>query len=205
MAEIRNYRPGDLDALYRICLQTGAAGRDATDLYSDPRMLGHIYAGPYGRLAPESALVVEDADGVGGYIIGPIDTHAFEKRLEREWWPELRAAYADPSGKQPASWTADERLQFLIHHPVRTPRRISEPYPSHLHIDLLPRLQGRAIGRGLIDAWLGRMRELGSAGAHLGVGSANQRAVRFYRAYGFQELEHIPPPFDVHYFGVTLG
>ena len=45
-ARIRPYRPSDLDELYRICLLTGDAGQDATALYQDPRLLGHIFAAP---------------------------------------------------------------------------------------------------------------------------------------------------------------
>jgi ribosomal protein S18 acetylase RimI-like enzyme len=204
MAEIRNYRPDDLEALYRICLETGDAGKDATDIYRDPKVLGHVYAAPYGVHAPESALVAEDDEGVGGYILGPVDTRAFEKTLEAAWWPRLRDVYPDPSKTRAESWSADERMHYLIHHPSRAPRRITEPYPSHLHIDLLPRLQGRGLGRKLIDAWLSRMRELGSIGTHLGVGPANARAVRFYGAYGFAEIERFGPPFNVIYFGMTL-
>ena len=202
--DIRNYREEDLDALYRVCLETGASGNDATSMYRDPRVLGHIYAGPYGTLAPESALVIEDEGGVGGYIIGPVDTYGFEKRVERDWWPNLRQTYADPSGKARELWSPDERLHYLMHHPARTPRRISEPFPSHLHIDLLPRFQGRGVGKRLIDAWLARVREMGSIGAHLGVGAANVRAVNFYRRYGFLELERIGPPYDTYFFGFKL-
>jgi ribosomal protein S18 acetylase RimI-like enzyme len=204
MAEIRNYRPDDLDALYRICLETGDAGEDATQIYRDPKLLGHVYAAPYGTYAAESALVLEDDEGVGGYILGPLDTRAFEKKLEADWWPGLRNTHPHPPKGNVGSWTADERMHYLIHHPSRAPRRIAEPYPSHLHIDLLPRLQGRGLGRKLIDAWLSRMREMGSTGAHLGVGPANARAVRFYRAYGFHELERIDPPFNVIYFGMKM-
>src|SRR5215472_8190865 len=168
MAEIRNYRGGDVDAVYRICLETGSHGKDATHLYKDARVIGHVYAGAYVALAPESAFVLEDDKGVGGYIIGTLDTHEFEKKLEREWWPELRRAYRDPSDKPVVEWSSDERMAYLIHHPSRTPRRITEPYPSHLHIDLLPRLQGRGYGKQMLDTWFNQMKGDGSRGAHLG-------------------------------------
>src|SRR6516225_9035589 len=47
-AHIRPYRPGDLDALYEICLLTGDGGQDATSLFADPMLLGHFFAAPYG-------------------------------------------------------------------------------------------------------------------------------------------------------------
>lgn len=204
MVHIRPYRSGDLDALYKICLATGASGADASHLYADREIIGHIYAGPYGVLEPGSALVAEDDAGVGGYIIGTHNTYAFEKRLEAEWWPALRTRYADPPGRSEA-WSADQRMAYLMHHPARTPRRISEPYPAHLHIDMLPRLQGAGLGRRLIAAWLARMAARGVNTAHLGVGPANARAVRFYRKYGFHEIEQLPEPWNTYWFGISTS
>jgi len=192
-ARIRPYRPADLDDLYRICLATGDSGADASAFYRDPRLLGHVYAGPYGVLSPQTAFVAEDDQGVGGYIVGALDTRAFEARLEAEWWPNLRPRYADPSGTPHANWSADQRAAFLIHHPFPAPRRVVEPYPSHLHINLLPRLQGQDLGRRLIDLWLETIRRMGSRGVHLGVSPANGRAIRFYLAYGLDRLD-LPVP-----------
>lgn len=201
MAKIRNYRETDLDALYRICLETGASGKDATPLYRDHKIVGHVYAAPYAKFSPETAFVLEDDEGVGGYIIGPADTHAFELRLEREWWPKFRKTYPDPDPAGHEKWGLDERMMYLIHHPQRTPRRLSEPYPAHLHIDLLPRLQGRGFGRTLIESWSECVRGLGACGFHLGVGAANERAIGFYRTIGLGELEHFGPPREGYVFG----
>src|ERR1700743_2333111 len=196
MEEIRPYRPGDRAAIYDICLNTGDGGQDATHLYGDPRLLGHVYAGPYLAHAPQCCFVVEDDAGVGGYVVGTADTRAFEEVLARAWWPALRARYPDP-GKD--AKTPDERMQRLIHRPARTPARIVEPYPAHLHIDLLPRLQGRGLGRRLLDRW----RAAVGRPTHLGVGLRNERAVGFYRAYGFAEVERHGPPYDVVVFGIA--
>jgi GNAT superfamily N-acetyltransferase len=187
MTRVRPYRADDLDALYRICLATGDAGADAATLYRDPKIIGEVYAAPYGVLAPQTAFVVEDEEGVGGYMLGVTDTYAFEKRCEAEWWPHLRARYPDPGPAPHAD--LDARMAWLIHHPPRTPRRISEPYPAHLHIDLLPRFQGQGLGKRLIDTWLACVAALGAKAAHLGVGVRNVRAVEFYRRYGFREIE----------------
>jgi ribosomal protein S18 acetylase RimI-like enzyme len=203
MVDIRAYRPGDLDTLYDICLTTGDDGRDATHLYRDPKVIGHVYAGAYGVLSPETAFVVEDGEGAGGYIIGPADTNAFEKRCEAEWWPALRARYADPSGDR-TRWTWDERMAHHIHHPDRAPRRINEIYPAHLHINLLPRFQGRGIGKRLIDRWLAEVGAMGASSACLRTGERNPRAVRFYRACGFHEVERFGDAEDGILFGIAL-
>src|SRR5262249_37380165 len=110
-AHIRPYRPADLDALYQICLQTGDDGRDATPLFHDPRLLGHFFAAPYGLFEPSLAFVAEDAHGVAGYILGALDTRAFEQQLERNWWPALRARYPEPPpGLPPEQWIPDQHM-----------------------------------------------------------------------------------------------
>ena len=208
MPRLRPYRTADHDAVYDICVRTGAAGEDATHLLRDPALLGHVYAGPYLELAPDLAFVVEDDDGVAGYILGAADTAEFQDRLERDWWPELRRRYptyrperaskrARPErpGRRPRAETMsgdaafDDLLIALMHSPARAPADLVAAYPSHLHIDLLPRLQGQGWGRRLIDTLVERLRATGSHGLHLGVATANTKAQAFYRAVGFTELD----------------
>ncbi|HEY5106963.1 MAG TPA: GNAT family N-acetyltransferase [Caulobacteraceae bacterium] len=205
MVEIRGYRGADLDALYDIALQTGASGTDATGLYRDPRLVGHVYAAPYASLEPESAFVVEDEAGVGGYIVGCKDTRAFEARLEAEWWPTLKPTYGDPHPTPHEGWDHDQRLSYLIYHPPHAPTRVVEEFPAHLHINLLPRLQGQGLGGALIDRWLNAMRRAGAYGAHLGVGVANQRAIGFYRHHGLTELRPSGVPPQVLWFAKRLA
>lgn len=188
-ARIRPYRPADLDALYQICLLTGRNGGDATALYRDPWVIGHVHAAPYGIFQPSLAFVAQDDTGVGGYVLGALDSSSFEERLEREWWPRLRGRYPDPPADvPPEEWTADQRKAHQIHHPFGSPAEVTARYPSHLHIDMVPRLQAGGNGRRLISTLTGALRERGSPGVHLGVHAVNTRAVGFYRHVGFTEL-----------------
>jgi ribosomal protein S18 acetylase RimI-like enzyme len=193
MVDIRAFRPADLEDLYRICAATAAGGDDASALYRDPRLVGHVYAAPYAALTPLTVFVAEDSHGVGGYIVGAPNTRDFETRLETEWWPGLRKLYRDPSDEPRAGWSGDQLMSYRIHHPSRTARAIAELYPAHLHINLLPRLRGCGIGRRLMDRWLDAVRDMGARGAHLAVGAANRRAIRFYHACGFREMEQSSP------------
>jgi ribosomal protein S18 acetylase RimI-like enzyme len=207
-AHIRPYRPGDLDALYRICLLTGDAGQDATSLYQDPKLLGHIFAAPYGLFEPSLAFVAEDAAGVGGYILGALDTQAFAEQLESEWWPGLRTRYPGPPPGLPAErWTPDQQMASFIHHPWRIPEELARRYPSHLHIDLLPRLQASGYGRQLTRTLIAALRDQGSRGVHLHVPKANRRAASFYWHLGFTELPatgaELPAP-HLHLFAMDL-
>ena len=185
---LRGYRPGDLRDLYRICLETGDRGADATAQFRDPDLLGHVYAAPYGVLEPSLAFVAEDRAGVGGYCLGALDSRAFEQRAEAAWWPPLRQRYAEPDAARREQWTRDEQVAYLIHHPGRTDDELLAEFPSHLHIDLLPGIQGGGNGRRLMDLQLAALRERGSRGVHLNVNAANLRALGFYHHLGFTEL-----------------
>jgi ribosomal protein S18 acetylase RimI-like enzyme len=205
MTTIRPFQPDDLEDLYEVCLKTGDSGQDASHLHADHRLVGHIYAAPYGVLAPECCFVAEDRAGVAGYIVGAADTNGFAARCEEEWWPALRRSYPAPRGVPTPDWDLDRMRSWQIHHPYFAPRRVIELYPSHLHINLLPRLQGRDVGRRLIQRWIEAMRAMGSPGLHFGVSHSNTRALRFYRLFGFEELV-LPGrgPADGHWFAMTL-
>lgn len=181
---IRPYRPSDLGDLYRICLLTSDSGQDGTSLFHDPQLPGQLFAAPYGVFQPELAFMAEDGEGAAGYIVGALDSQEFERTLEREWWPRLRERYPEPPGEA-GRWTREQLFAHLIHHPHTTPDELAGPYPSHLHINLLPRLQARGAGRRLIETLAGALRDRESPGLHLRVGFANQRAAEFYAHVGF--------------------
>ena len=184
---MRAYRVTDRDAVYEVCLKTGDSGNDATALYRDPLALGNLYVGPYVDMEPDLAFVLEDGAGVCGYVLGALDTRKFEEAFVSAWLPPLQAVTPDPQG-DPSTWSPDERIYHQIHHPRLDHPAAIEPYPSHLHIDLLPRAQGLGWGRRMLERLLHALRERGSHGVHLGVGAANTRAQGFYRRLGFDEL-----------------
>lgn len=187
MLQLRPFEPRDLAALYAISLATGLAGGDASQLYRDGQLIGHIYAGPYARLLPDRVRVVEDDDGVGGFVLGALDTVSWEGQLELACWPDLRLCYPLPIGA-PSDWTVDERRRAMIHHPVQTPADVVRDYPAHLHLNILPRLQRQGVGPMLLDVWLSLASEQGVNAVHVGVNYANAGALRFWARQGFQVL-----------------
>ncbi len=182
---IRDATPDDAQQLYRICLLTGDAGRDATDLHTDADLLGEVYVGPYLHLAPAVAAVATDGDGTAlGYVLGTPDSAAFLRSCEAQWWPALRHRYPLDAGSQPRT-TADQALVELIHDPPAPDPDLVEVYPAHLHIDLLPAVRGQGLGRTLITWQLDRLAVLDAHGVHLGVDPRNAAAIAFYERLGF--------------------
>ena len=181
---IRPYQPSDLPALYRICLQTGDSGADATGLYSDPALLGHFYAAPYAVLEPELCFVLVSDGAPCGYILGTRDTAAFRAACEREWFGALRDRYPLPLE---SDQSRDAAMVCLIHRGHDAAAAFPE-HPAHLHIDLLPHAQGGGWGRALMTRFLETLRAAGVRGVHLGVGARNVGAVKFYQRMGFHSL-----------------
>lgn len=182
---IRAYRNTDLDQLYEICVRTGAAGQDAYDLVGDKKLFGHVFAAQYGMFEPEHAFVIDDGSGTaGGYVLGCLDTPAFEAKLEADYWPMLQAQYPVDSGIR----GLDRMLIGMIHNPSRMDDAITAEYPSHLHIDLLPPVQGGGTGRKMMETCMDSLRAAGSTGLHLGVSAENEKALGFYAHLGFSEL-----------------
>ena len=190
---IRPYQPKDLDALYHICLKTGDLGEDATQLYGAPELLGQLYAAPYATHEPELTFVLEDSEGVCGYILGAFDSKTFYAWLEAAWFPPLREQYPKPTGDA-KNWSRDDRIinQFY-EYDFSDNEDLETDYPSHLHIDLLLRAQGSGNGRALMETFLAALREKGSSGVHLGTSPQNVRSEKFYLKMGFHELKRLEP------------
>ena len=177
---VRPYVASDLDRLYEICLRTGDAGEDATELVVEPRLFGELYAAPYGVLEPEHAFVVDDGAGTAiGYASVPStrvrSTPAARPTGGRRCERGTRSA--------PAATTSTSCSSRCSTTGTAAADAVVDAYPSHLHIDLLPEAQGAGWGRALMETMQDALRADGSPGVHLGVSARNQRA-----------LALLPPP-----------
>ena len=183
-ALIRSARPDDSDALFDICLRTAAAGEDASRLYSDPRLPGYVWAAAYGALEPHFAFLLTTPERAIGYVIGAPDSTAFSRRLDAEWWPQVRQQLA---GFVPKT-EHDQMVLGRINEPESHEAWLAADYPAHLHINILPEGQSGGWGRKLIETELGALKAAGVKGVHLGVAPQNARAIGFYRHVGFDDI-----------------
>src|SRR6185436_7596958 len=85
-------------------------------------------------------------------------------------------------------WTRVQQVYDWYHHPDYFCPEPYDLFPSHLHIDLLTRAQGRGYGRRMLEQVMDELRRRKSPGAHLGVSMLNTPAFGFYQRLGFREL-----------------
>ena len=116
------------------------------------------------------------------------DTLAFAER-SAPWWQALRRRYSlpDPDDERPQA-----RLVRRAHVGVLTDMAFLDSHPAHLHVDLLPRVQGQGHGMHLMTTLIGALRSARVPGVHLAVAQRNVRAEAFYRRLGFEPLEQEP-------------
>jgi ribosomal protein S18 acetylase RimI-like enzyme len=193
---IRRARPGDEPGAYFVCLKTGDNGRDGEPFYrDDPDALGRIFVGPYLAFEPHLSLILEDNQGICGYALGALNSRNFFHRYETEWRPPLCAQFPDPQGDS-AGWSRVQHVHHCYHHPDYFCPEPYENYPSHLHIDLLPRAQGHGYGRRMMEQLMEEIRSRGSRGVHLCMSALNTPAYGFYQHLGFHELTRAGPEND---------
>jgi GNAT superfamily N-acetyltransferase len=144
-----------------------------------------------------------------GYVLAAVDTAAFNRWMETQWLPILRYRYPRPF---PSAQSEEEQnLITRIHHPLvpsglgPMDTGLNPPippwlasYPAHLHIDLLPELQGQGWGRALMETLLEELWSRGCPGVHLGVSACNTGAFAFYTRLDFSIVQREP-------WGFTMG
>lgn len=181
---IRAATPGDLPALYDICLRTADAGRDGTTLFSDPALPGTFWAAPYGVLEPRFAFILARGEERLGYVVGAPDTAALQDRMARDWWPGARRRFASLAPRT----EGDVALLARMAAPEQALPAILARYPGHLHINILPDAQGAGWGRRMVEAEVAALRAAGCPGMFVGVMPGNAAALAFYGRLGFREI-----------------
>lgn len=149
---IRRCKLEDEAAARAVCLYTGDAGNDASEQYHDPNVLGYRYASPYIHFSPDLAFVLEDSQGeICGYVLATLQSDVFYQWYVNEWLPKMRLLYPtiptsdSMASDEPIAFDGTKKDRFIIegfHKDQLDFFSLFEDYPSHLHIDLLPKAQG---------------------------------------------------------------
>ncbi len=197
---IRKAHFSDIPYLYDICLRTGKSGESAEESFFSPYLLGDFYAVNYMLFEQDSCFVVEDLANNSitplGYILGCCDSTSFATWMETKWLPVIRKRY--PSTYIGKTQTENNLIKTVHTEYTFAQTSWNNEYPAHLHIDILPSLQGKGCGRLLLEIFSNHLIEQGVVGVHLGVSKENTSAIAFYVKMGFIILEE-------HEWGLIMG
>jgi ribosomal protein S18 acetylase RimI-like enzyme len=182
---LRTAKVTDLPDLLRVCLETGDSGKDATHLHKLPELVGDIYVAPYVIHEPDLAYALLSDKRVVGYLLGVLDTRAFESLLVDKYWPLAKAKYQHFKTEIKDS---DRELLKDLDKQGFSDESLTAKYPSHLHIDIVEAHQGAGYGKSMIAFLLEELKAAGSTGVHLHMSASNDRARGFYKKFGFVEV-----------------
>jgi GNAT superfamily N-acetyltransferase len=120
-----------------------------------------------------------------GYLLGVLDTKAFEDVLLEKYWPIAKAKYQKIDSELTPS---DQELIKELNKQGFSDGSLTAKYPSHLHIDIVEAHQGAGYGKSMIAFLLDELKLAGSSGVHLHMSASNDRARGFYKKFGFIEV-----------------
>lgn len=189
MILIRKCITADEKYIADICYITGYMGEDLTllNIFNDKVLFSYLFCLYYIRYEAENCYAAVDTDLKRpiGYIIGTADTKIQRKRFitHMSWRIVHRIMTV-------TIWRHPEAIKFLLHQ-IKSLQtefngiKISDEYPAHLHINILPAYQSMGIGERLLSAFESNIK--GKAhGIHLSTTSKNTKAVQFYQKMGYK-------------------
>src|SRR5215475_13622222 len=183
---VRPYRDADRDAVRMIAYRTGFMGEPADWYWRDFTSFADIWTSYYTDREPESAFVAERDGVVVGYLLGCVESACAPNPAAALARHTIRRLLILRPGTARFLWRSvwdAARHRNLPSGELRDPR-----WPSHLHINLLREARGCGVGARLVEAWIARLRSVGSAGCHLATLAENTTAVAFFARVGFRPL-----------------
>jgi GNAT superfamily N-acetyltransferase len=186
---IRPYQEADRDSVFAIAADTAFFG-DPVEAYMEDRSLFcDLLYRYYTIFERDLGLVVDDGEGVSGFLLGCGDSRAVRARWLRAILPGVlgrlvRGKYQiGPRTRRFGLATARATLRH------GRPHADLACYPAHLHMNLLPSTRGQGLGRQLLEAYLQQLRTRGVPGVHLNTTDFNVAACHLYERVGFELLD----------------
>ncbi len=171
MLEIRKYEEKDFENVRYTCLNSEGEPPSAEIC----EFVLHIFCDYYIEDEPENCFVLSDSGKAVGYIICAENYEKFNDIYKNKYVPLV--SHMDEGLK---NWA---NTAYLLQEKHQT------TCPAHLHIDILPAYQRSGWGSKLVDALLSHLKEKKINGVMLTTGTGNETANKFYKKFGFEELE----------------
>jgi GNAT superfamily N-acetyltransferase len=183
MITVRPYRAADRASVRAVAFATGFMGEPADWYWRDEHSFAEIWTTYYTDVEPESTFVAERDGVVVGYLTGCVDSRRAPSPRTAITRQLIRRQLLLRPGTAGFFWRS---IADTLRHPhVPSGELADARWPAHLHTNLLPAARGHGAGRGLMDAWLDRLRQLHSPGCHLGTLAENRNAIAFFARMGF--------------------
>ena len=188
--QLRPYRPDDLEAVRRICADTGFLGNPIDPVFEDRELFADYLTDYYTRFEPEALLVCEVDGEVRGYLMGcrrALLKQAYQfvanfvvagKALYRC----LRRPY-NKASRRFLRWVLVNSWREVPVTPRNTP---------HFHMNVLPDARSVRNTRALIRTFLDFLRSHDCRSVYGQIVTySGRRSVSLFRRYGFRVIDRV--------------
>ena len=172
MNKIRAAKPQDIVQIKKICAETADESLRKNEKMRDITAL--LFAEYYIKHELQNCFVLEDDGKVVGYILCSTDIKRFLK------------AYRTDIFKAVTSLSVLWGVACLF-IPLKYVL-LQKKYPAHLHIDILKEYQSSGYGSKLMQTLFAHLKKQRIKGLCLSCSAKNEKALRFYRKFGFTPL-----------------
>ena len=172
MNKIRPAKPQDIVQIRHICIET--ADESLRKNETAKRITALLFAQYYIEHETKNCFVLEADGEVVGYILCSTDIKRFSK------------AYRSDIFKEVASLSILWGVACLF-IPLKYVM-LQKKYPAHLHIDILKEYQSAGYGSELMQTLFAHLKKQNIKGLCLSCNAKNEKALRFYRKFGFTPL-----------------
>jgi GNAT superfamily N-acetyltransferase len=167
---VRPYRPHDLQAVRRICGDTGCLGKPIDPIFEDRELFADYLTGYYTRFEADALLVCEVEGEVRGYLA----SKALYRCFSRPYNQASRAFLI---------WVLMNSWREVPVTPRNTP---------HFHMNVLPDARSVRSTRVLIRTFLDFLRARGCSVVYgQMVTYSGRRTVSLFKRYGFRVLDRV--------------
>jgi hypothetical protein len=187
---LRRYGPEDLEAVRRICADTGFLGYPIDPIFEDRELFADYLTGYYTRFEPEALLVCEVDGEVRGYLMGCRrallkQTYQFFANFVvagKALYRCLRRPYNEAS-RRFLRWVLMNSWREVPVTPRNTP---------HFHMNVLPDARSMRNTRALIRTFLDFLRSHDCQSVYGQIVTySGRRTVSLFRRYGFRVIDRV--------------
>jgi GNAT superfamily N-acetyltransferase len=188
--QVRAYRAEDLQAVRRICADTGFLGQPIDPVFEDRELFADYLTGYYTRFEPDALLVCEVRGEVRGYLMGcrrPLLKQAYQVFANMAVAAKaVSRCYARPynaSSRAFLRWVLLNSWREVPVAPRNTP---------HFHMNVLPDARSVKSTRALIQSFLNFLRDHGHRKVYgQMVTYSTRRNEALFNRYGFQVVDRV--------------
>jgi hypothetical protein len=185
---LRHYRAEDLEAVRRICADTGFLGKPIDPIFEDRELFADYLTGYYTRFEPEALLVCEVNGEVRGYLMGcrrPLLKQTYQSLANfvvagKALYRCLRRPYNNAT-RSFLRWVLINSWREVPVTPRNTP---------HFHMNVLPDARSVSNTRAMIRTFLDFLRSHNCRSVYgQMVTHSSRRQLSLFRRYGFRVID----------------